>query len=171
MTEGRPCERAPPAIARCAEPSSDQKTIEVLDELAIEYERRADRLEGQGSFGDPKSWRAKLRSADRRSSPTEVKAGPIVNLLAVETAYMPAVIGPKLAGFVIAAAPGPQPVHCGQAVLRRNEDAVDVELLPAIARSAATVVRVRAALYCANELSSVVILHVLQLSGTSPPQL
>ena len=34
----------------------------------------------------------------------------------------------------------------GQAVLRRNEDAVDVELLPAIARSAATVVRVRAAL-------------------------
>jgi hypothetical protein len=57
----------------------------------------------------------------------------------------------------------------GQAVLRRNEDAVDVELLPAIARSAATVVRVRAALYCANELSSVVILYVLQLSGTSPP--
>jgi hypothetical protein len=113
MTEARPCERAPPAIARCAEPSSDQKTIEVLDELAIEYERRADRLEGQGSFGDPKSWRAKLRSADRRSSPTEVKAGPIVNLLAVETAYMPAVIGPKLAGFVIAAAPGPQPVHGG----------------------------------------------------------
>jgi hypothetical protein len=114
MTEARPCERAPPAIARCAEPSSDQKTIEVLDELAIEYERRADRLEGQGSFGDPKSWRAKLRSADRRSSPTEVKAGPIVNLLAVETAYMPAVIGPKLAGFVIAAAPGPQPVHGGK---------------------------------------------------------
>jgi hypothetical protein len=60
MTEARPCERAPPAIARCAEPSSDQKTIEVLDELAIEYERRADRREGQGSFGDPKSWRAKL---------------------------------------------------------------------------------------------------------------